>query len=139
MQSNITNSRYCSVTLMTFMLIFRCNLPSTHERKHWWKKLLVKQPFYCILNQRPVYIHVLHTTDVLAYSKFAKMCLCYLHSTNRNRNFGQQNAIILQLSSEKNETLGKRNKATQNDWESVLRNLIRIAQFFWWINSLPLI
>lgn len=57
------------------------------------------------------------------------MCLCYSHSTNRNRNFGQQSATILQLSLEKNETLGKRNRATQNDWESDLRNLIRIAQF----------
>lgn len=58
-----------------------------------------------------VYKYDVHTIDALAYSMNAKMYQYYLHSTNHNRNYDQQNVTVRRPNSKMNEMLNRKSKA----------------------------
>lgn len=58
-----------------------------------------------------VTITYIYVTYALAYSMFSKMYQYYLHSTNHNKNFDQQNALFLPLNLKMNEISNRKNRA----------------------------
>lgn len=66
-----------------------------------------------------VYIDDARTTYAPAYSRYAKMCQYYLHSTSHSKNCDLRNIALRQWHSEKSGTTDRRRSARLNDWEAI--------------------